>query len=174
MDKPSTNNLERLLEAGISPEEAVDIANGAAEIFDLNRKPKGAQSGALGLIGQQLYRKMSWTEDYDPDLEAFFGFRPYSIEELANRSCVSRSAAGPAFNRLLAHGFVEKRRAGRGFVCRLLIPDLSLRELGTWWASQDGEPGSIAYDFCRPMGKRLLDMLAERGIDSSGQASEPN
>ncbi|MEO5772570.1 MAG: hypothetical protein ABIQ32_00445 [Sphingomicrobium sp.] len=154
-----TNNLEKLLEAGISPAEAVDVANGAAEIYDSNRKLKGAHSGALGYIGYKLYKMMSWTADYDPDLEAFSAFRPYSLEGLASRAVASRSAVGPAFNRLVDHGFVETRRVGRGFTCRLLIPEVSLIELGRWWISQQGEPGSIAHDFCRPMGNRLLSMF---------------
>jgi hypothetical protein len=49
------NNLAHLISAGIGPDDAIDIATRAAGRYDMNRKPYGKPSGALGSVGRHIY-----------------------------------------------------------------------------------------------------------------------
>ena len=152
------NNMVRLTGAGIDAEDAVRIARDAVWIYDRNQKPRGARDGAIGMTGREVYDTLSRTPVYDPDLEAFLSYRPYTTEALADRMVRSVGAVGRGVRQLTQHGFMDKRRDGRHFLIRLMIPNIALNELGQWWASTDCEPGTFAYEFDRPMGETLLQM----------------
>jgi biotin operon repressor len=159
VEQGDENNLERLVAAGIDIEDIIRIANDAVWIFDKTRRPRGASNGVIGTTGADVYGTLSRTEDYDPDIEAFREYRPYSADTLGTRMKYGRQAVAKAMNRLIQHDFIEKRRDGRRFLVRLMIPEQSLTELGLWWSSTSAEPGSWSYDHERPLGETLLRLF---------------
>lgn len=159
MIEAESNNLLRLIASGISPEDAVEIAVDAAVVYDNNRKPWGAISGALGMMGREVYDGLCRTSDFDRHPEAFTTYRPFTAEAVARQLVRSKSAVGPAVNRLIEHGFLEKRREGRGSSIKLLIPSLALTEYGESYSSTDAAPGTMFYDRYRPLGERVLGLF---------------
>lgn len=154
-----SNNFLRLTASGISPQDAVEIAVDAAVVYDNNRKPWGAISGALGMMGREVYDRLCRTPDFDRDPEAFTTYRPFSAAAAAQQLVRSKTAVGPAVNRLIEHGFLEKQREGRGFSVKLLVPSLALTEYGESYSSIDAEPGTMFYDRYRPLGEKVLGLF---------------
>lgn len=151
------NNSERLLDAGISPGDLVVIANGAVSSFDANRKPKGAQGGPVGRTGCRIVEAMLRTEDYEPDPSALFSYTPYTLDGLAERMAMSSGGLGSAVNRLIENGFADKRRNGRSFALRLILPDLALTEYGerhidAW------KPNMLGYHEHQHLAVKMLEM----------------
>ncbi|HYD12724.1 MAG TPA: hypothetical protein VEC11_07740 [Allosphingosinicella sp.] len=155
------NNMARLLEAGFDQDDAVRIATEAVTVFDGNRKARGAISGPIGATGTRAYEALARTDDFDPDVQAFFDLRPFTVDMLAAKIRSSRGATGSAVSRLIRHGFVEKVRTGRGFSVRPLVPDVALKELGVSWSTTDAPPGTWAYE-CRAWGELIIKMLNGR------------
>lgn len=158
-----SNNFLRLISSGIDPEDAVKIAVDAAVVYDRNRKSWGAISGALGMMGREVYASFCRTPDYEPDAEAFTVFRPFTAEEVADRLVRSRSAVGAAVSRLIEHDFIEKRRDGRSFSIKLLVPSLALTEYGEYYSSAEAAPGTMMHDHYRPLGEKVLVLYPRLG-----------
>lgn len=137
------SDYERLISAGMEAEDVCRIAQAAAHVYDGNRKPKGAQSGALGMTGCHVYKHLA------DEAINFSAFHPFTAEDLATNVVMSRGAVGRAINRLIEHGFIEKRRVGRGFEFRLLILAQALIETHEDYCSY--EPGCSGYEFERPI-----------------------
>lgn len=157
----ATNNAERLLDAGISPHDLVVIANGAAFSFDINRKPKGAQGGALGSTGRQVFEVLLRSEDYEPDPSALLSYKSFTVDDLVKRMVMSGGAIGAAVNRLIENGFADKKRNGRSFALRLFLPDLALTEYGerhidAW------EPNMLGYHEHQHLAVKMLEMYPRR------------
>jgi|SRR3954468_3730783 len=155
----AVDNFLLLVGAGFSPDEAVAIAVDAAEVYDRNRKARGAISGALGMLGCEIYSALCRTPDWERDPEAFALYRPFTAEALAGRLRRSSGAVGSAVRRLIEHGFIDKRREGRSFSIRLLVPRLALTEYGKSYAGTDAAPGTFAYEHYRPLGERVLRLF---------------
>jgi hypothetical protein len=158
-----TNNFLRLIASGISPEDAIEVAVDAAAVYDNNRKPWGAISGALGMMGREVFDGLCRTPNFDRVPQAFTTYRPFSAEAVAQHLVRSKAAVGPAVRRLIEHGFLEKRREGRKFSVKLLIPRLALTEYGESYSSVDAAPGTMAYDHYRPLGGRVLSLYPRDG-----------
>lgn len=154
-DRPF-NNLERLISAGIDPDDAVGIAISAASRYDKNRKPHGKRNGALGYIGCAIYHHLACDKGGDRDANAFSSYRYGTVEELAECLGHSNGAIDSALRRLVEHGFVDKNREGRGFRLRPLVPDIALAEFAEEAASCDGPKGSGAYEHYRPLRRKVL------------------
>jgi DNA-binding transcriptional ArsR family regulator len=148
------SNLSRLLEAGLSAEAAVRIAVDAAAVYDRNRKPRGAQSGAIGMTGRQVFETLCQTPDYDPDIDAFFAYRPFTTEALAERIRMTRGAVGSAVSRLIEHGFIEKCREGRHFSVKLDVPAIALSECAQHY---------LEYGNDRAVGETILRLFPSQG-----------
>ena len=146
------NNFLRLRSAGISAEDAIDIAKDSAFAFDRNRKPFGSPSGALGTTGLELYEKLI------EDPSTFLEFQPFTNDGIAEKLCRSKGAIGGAVRRLIEHGFLEKRREGRSFAVRTLIPSLALTE-GAERYLEPSDPGTLWHDHYRPLGKIVLQLF---------------
>lgn len=162
------DNVERLVAAGFSAQDIGDIADAAAWTYDVNRKPKGKKDGAIGATGVQIFRTLCTKPDYEPDLRAFAEHRPYTADAVADRIAMSRGAVGPAVNRLIEHGFVDRRRNGRQFDIRLAIPSVALTELGERWLAEDAGPGTYAGEVQPAFGARIL-VIWPRVTASSGR-----
>lgn len=153
------DNIQRLLAADISPDGVIEIADGAVWRYDINRKLKGKQGGPLGVTGCTVYRAMTRTSDYEPDIGAFAEFRAFTVETTSADVVMSKGAVGSAFNRLIEHGFAAKRRDGRQFSVKLLLPALALTELGEDWVANDFGPNTIAGAIHKPLGQKLLSLF---------------
>lgn len=162
------NNLERLISAGIDPDDAVDIAISAASRYDKNRKAHGKRNGALGHIGCAIYHHLACNEGGDHDANAFSSYRCSTVEELAEWLGHSNGAIDSALRRLVEHGFVERKREGRGFRLRPLVPDIALTEFAEEAASCDGPKGSGAYEHYRLLRTQLLALYAPQQACPSG------
>lgn len=154
-----SDNFMRLISSGISPEDAVQVAVDAAVVYDRNRKPRGAVNGALGSIGREVYRGLCRTADFEPDPEAFTAYRRFTAADVGERLVRSEGAVGSAVNRLIQHGFVEKRREGRSFSVKLLVPTLALVEYGEARSRTGSTPGTANYDYHRPLGEKVLALF---------------
>lgn len=161
MADPETDNAQILLAAGVPEEYVVEIIQDAIWVYDINRKPKGMPQGAIGSAGCEIYRAILRSPDYPFfDFNAFQEYRPYTAEIMAERLARSRGSIEPAMNRLIAHGFVSKRRVGRQFEIKALLPSIALRELGERWVTQEAELDTHAGDIEQPLGKILLVLFA--------------
>jgi hypothetical protein len=150
-----TNNFLRLIDAGIDPEDAVQIARDAAFRYDRNRKPFGSPSGALGMTGTHLFDNLS------EGGKAFLEYQPYTTEMAAERVGMSKSAIGPAVNRLIEHGFFDKQRDRRTFAYRLMVPTVAMIECRDAYLSDAYEPGTIGHAFNAGHGKILTKLFPE-------------
>jgi hypothetical protein len=151
MSAPPFTNFERLVAAGMDADDVGEIAKDAVMIYDVNRKPKGAHSGAVGSAGWEIYRHLA------DDLDHFTAYRPFTTEALAAELKRSRGVIGAAINRLIEHGFVEKRRIGRGFEFRLLIPSQALIEHCADCLT--AAPGMIGHECSLPLALQAADIL---------------
>lgn len=149
-----TVDLSRLLAAGIEQDDALRIARDAADRFDMNRKPFGSPSGVLGTSGRSLYGALAG------DQKAFAEYQPYTTKKAADLVAMSESAIGAAAKRLIEHGFMEKRRNGRSFEYRVMIPKTALIECADHYLAAD-QPGTLWHDYDRPLGETLMKMLSD-------------
>lgn len=149
-----TVDFSRLIAAGIEQDDALRIARDAAFRFDVNRKPFGSPSGALGTSGRSLYEALA------EDQMAFAEYQPYTTKKAADLVAMSESAIGAAAKRLTEHGFMEKRRNGRSFEYRVMLPKTALIECAGHYLSAD-QPGTLWYDYDRPLGETLMKILAD-------------
>lgn len=154
-DSIETIEFSRLIAAGIEEEEdAIRIARHAADRFDMNRKPFGSRNGALGSSGRALYEALA------EDPKAFAEYQPYTTKMAADRVAMSEGAIGSAAKRLIEYGFMDKRRNGRGFLYRVMIPKVALVECAEHYLAAD-QPGTLWYDYDRPLGEAITKLLAD-------------
>lgn len=149
-----TVDFSRLIAAGIEQVDVLRIARDAAVRFDKNRKPFGSPSGVLGTSGCSLYQALAEGQ------KAFAEYQPYTTKKAADLVAMSQSAIGAAANRLIEHGFMERRRNGRSFEYRVLIPKTALVECANHYLAAD-QPGTLWYEYDRPLGEKLKKMLAD-------------
>lgn len=157
-DDAEQDNVRRLLAAGFVAEDILRIAAEAARTYEHNRTSHGQGGGALGKSGTWVYGMLLPSKDADVDLGAFFDFRIFDTETTAARVGLSRGAAAIAVNRLADHGFLIRRRDGRQFGIRLLIPSAALAEVAERWSRVEEEPTTYAGGVLRPLGERLLEI----------------
>jgi hypothetical protein len=156
-------NVRRLLANGVAGDEVVRIAEEAVQTYDLNRKPKGAVSGAIGTAGCAIFRRMLRDDNYEPDIEALLEYRPFTIDGAAEQIGMSKNAAGPGINRLIEHGFADKRRDGRSFSMRLALPATALTEYAEGYLDRF-EPNMAGYQEHQHLAKTIL-LLYPRDTD---------
>lgn len=165
--RTTKNNFTLLLEAGLPIEDAIEFAVEAAEIFDRNRKVFGRQGGPIGTSGRSIYRALCHNSHYEPDPKAFLDFRPFSGECLAEQLTRGRNSVAAAVRRLVDHGFIERRREGRGFLMRLQVPTSALIEYCEHFASIEDRQESDFYDRFGTYAAKILKLCPDTPTNES-------
>ena len=161
MPDAEPENVGRLLAAGVSPRDIIELAEEAVRTFEHRRKPKGRTDGPIGRSGCVLYASMLRDDDHEPDLGAFSEFRLYTHEKAAERAVMGMNTVGRASNNLIKHGFFNKRREGRQFSIRLGLPAIAIAEAAERWANLD-PIGTMPIEVYIPLGRKLMTMYPLR------------
>ncbi len=140
--------IRELLAMGVPLTCLSEVIEDSASRYDLNRKAKGAQIGAFGYTGMNVYRHLFRTgPDYEFDWSTLREGKVTSAGEIGDAIATSRGAVNDAIVRLIDHGFLDRRRCGRSYVFQPLFPRVALLEWAAWEVLQDYPAGTLGHDF---------------------------